>query len=474
MGKWENSSSGGYKAIEYQVFPTHHQKIVFAVLSSFLFSFFFIFLSLQMILPAGAYGESKISSLMKSAIYFEMGEYQKAYNKIKVYESELTESAIANTIKAITEKNEKLLQESYKIVPEIEEKIRDRMEYERAKILFMKGDLSKSKEILLELRKKEEYEDSSNFMLTNINLVEGKEKVSAKILKNVDRKKIDKVKYRELESAVSERTSDIYVKSRLSTSLFFSTRGAPIVFEEDRFLKTWDIISELGGTIKAEFLKSREINPFVMYSAEGEFYTELDGIFIQNISVGGEYNAWIFPVGLQYNLVISTLGSRIFSTRHEISPYFFPTGFIFTRLKVGFETRNEIDEREGSIISVQGGGRYERKLGNITAGGIFLLDIGKRFARTGRFSELFVYPYLEVFSKVGAFTFFISSYANTMLFPEDFDGRTRNILWLVSPGVSFSGKFLRWDILRVSVEGNASDRFGWTRVKLGTSFWVEF
>ncbi len=468
MGVEINSVSEGRRTIESRVSPNH------IGLSSSLLSFFFIFFSLQVVLSELAYGESKISSLMKSALYFEMGEYQKAYNKIKVYESELTESAIANIVKAIAEKNEKLLQENYKIIPEIEEKIRDRMGYERAKILFAKGELSKSKEILLELRKKEGYKDSSNFILTNINLAEGKEKVSAKILKNIDKNKIDKVKYRELESAVSERTSDVYISSQLSTSLFFSTRGAPIVFEEDRFLKTWDIISELGGIIKAEFLKSREINPFVIYSAEGEFYTELDGIFIQNISVGGEYNAWIFPIGLQYNLVVSTLGSRIFSTRHEVSPYVFPNEFIFARIKVGFETQNELNEREGSVLSVQGGVRHERKLGNITAGGIFLLDIGKRFARTGRFSELFVYPYLEVFSKVGAFTFFISSYANTMLFPEDFDGRTRNILWLVSPGVSFSGKFLRWDILRVSVEGNASDRFGWSRVKVGTSFWVEF
>lgn len=442
-------------------------------LSVFAFNFlllniFFISFNLSF-----SYGETKTSKpLMKSIIYFENGEYKKAYDTIRIYESEMGDSAIFRIIKTVAEGDDIDIDREYKIIPEIEEKIKERMKYEKAKKLFEKGNYEEAKKILFELEDKRGYKDGVKFILSNINLLEGRDKTASKLFKEVDESKIDKIKYRKLGDEIYQRTSDIYIKSYLSSSAFFSNRGDPFKFEEDRFLKTWDIISELQGMLKAEFIKSERINPFIMYSAEGEFYTELDGIFVQSFAVGSEYNL-NFPIGLQYSFILSTLGSRIFSTKHEIFPYIFPTRFFFLGAKIGFETKNDIPEREGQILSFYGGVKYDRKVENLVVGGLFLIDIGKRLAQTERFSEFFIYPYLEIFSKLGDFSVFFSSYINAMLFPAEFDGRKRDVLWLASPGISFNTEFLRWDIIRLAFEGNLSDRFGWTRFKIGTSFFVE-
>lgn len=414
---------------------------------------------------------SEISDLAKALLYAEEGYYEEANKKIAPYET--TESAIMSILKAKIKKDEKLLTEGkFKAIPPIEDKIQDRVNYEIAKILFERGEISSSKEYLSKIQDKNP--SSIMFINSNIQLLEGDVKEAQETFEKIKKENIDDLSYKKLEKSIKERSSTIYIEPQLKTSLFFSK--LPVMFEDKKYQKNWDIVSQIIGRIKSEIFPDKNISPFISYDLTGEFYTEIYGFTIHKISAGAEYKKNI-PIGGAYCLNIITYGIDIFGISHKISPYIFPTKNLYLSLGTEIQTFDKIAEREGFIFQIEAISNLNWKMGKIKVQNTPMLLGGKRFAKSPKFSDIFALFYLgNTLSVSEKADINLNGYLMLSKYPEDFEGRKKNISLSLSPSISLNQEFFKWDVLKPVFQFNFSDaeKFSWQRILIGTAFEVIF
>lgn len=409
---------------------------------------------------------SEISDFAKAILYAEKGDYLKANQKLSPYN--ITESAFSSIIQARIKKDERLLKENFKIIPEIKSKVEDRINYEIARILFEKGDIEKSKEHILKIQDKNV--SSVRFVLSNIQLLEGNPRDSLENLNKVKSEDIDDISYMKLSKSVWEETSAIYISPELRTSLFLGE--LPVRFEEEKYQKSWDLVSQFFGSIRSEILPYRNLSPFISYDFSGEFYTEIYGFTIHKISVGAEYRENI-PLGGSYSLRIITYGPEIFGAGHQISPYIFPTKFLYLSITAEIQSYDIIPEREGFILSLSTNSDLSWKAGRVSFKNTPAIYVGKRFARSPKFSDIFLSLYLGNKMKLSdSFSINLSGLGSISMYPQEFEQRKMNLFLMITPYISLSQEFIRWDIVKPVIQINQSDskNFSWQRILLGTSF----
>jgi tetratricopeptide (TPR) repeat protein len=429
------------------------------------------------------YGRSngdKLNSISKAILYFEKGEKEKAYNLIKEYEGEAKDSPIISIILAQKEKNESILEKEFEALPPIDGKFKDRIAFEKAKILFEKGQLEKSKSILEELKNKSEtVKPSISFILANIYLLEGQKEKAKSEIYNIpeDDEDIDKIKVKKLKNLINEQSAEIHFKGGIDLNSSFSTKGYPIVFEGQDIQKRWDIVSNILGNARFEFLKSKEYNPFFEINGGGEFYSLTENLelnartpmfFYQNSSAGLE----IEKFGAKYSFITAINDLEVFSLSHRLSPYFYLTNFLAIGANFELETKNKIEGRQGIITFLDSVARYTQKFGIYTFSIFGYINLGKRFAKDERFSETFISPYTEISFQVKEIGISLSGFSSIMLFPQDFSGRKNNIIWFISPALYLQKDFILWEIAKTYFEGNFSNSpdFSWDRIRIGTNF----
>ncbi len=413
-----------------------------------------------------------INEVAKAILYIEEGEIERAYQKISDVGEENNTPTMSIIIakvrkdeQIIKEKIEELENKDQFVVSEIKDGIEKRMKYELAKILFEKGEFEEAKKLLEELIEGEFVSYGLNFMLANIYLNERKYKSAKKFIADI---KSDEIKasqeFKNLKKRIDEEASWFFPQAKVYSSASFSSPGPPIMFENERYTKRWDILSQFHAVADGRFIIGK-ISPFISYEVSGEFYTEIDPFAIQRISAGVEHK-WGNIFGGNYSIYILTRGNRVFSIRHEFSPYIFAMP-LYSRLKFGYET-SDLLPLSGPVASAEGGTKITPKRTEF----IGILEIGKRFGESAQFSELFISPYITGQIKMSQyFRAGMEILGSIMLYPDEFEGRKRNILWTVSPYVSMNRDLVEWNIISVFFEGNSSDedKFSWSRLRFGTS-----
>jgi len=440
------------------------------------------FLLILLIIPSlyGKANGNKLNAISKALLYFERGEKEKAYDLIKIYENEAEENPIIYTIIAQKEKDEKILEKEFRILLPIEEKFKDRIAFEKAKILFEKGQLEGAKNILEGIKNKSEtIKPSISFILANIYLLEGQNEKAKSEIYNIQEhdEDIDKVKIRKLKKLISDQTSEINFKGEIDLNSSFSTKGYPVIFESEDVQKRWDIVSNILWNARFEFLKSKEYNPFFEIKGGGEFYSLTENLelnartpmfFYQNSSAGLE----IEKFGAKYSFITAINDLEIFSISHRLSSHFFPTNFLVIGANFELETQNKIEGRQGVITFLDSSARYTHKF-RIYSFSIFgYINLGKRFAKDERFSEIFISPYTEISFKIMEIGISLAGFSSVMLFPREFSGRKNNIIWFISPALYLQKDFILWEIVKTYFEGNFSNSpdFSWNRIRIGTNF----
>jgi hypothetical protein len=447
-----------------------NKKINFSQISILLIIFLFK-LSLT---PNEAEGD-KLNSFTKSLLYFENGEKDRAFQIIKSYESEITDSLIANIIISQKEKDENKLEREFEIIKDLEERFKERIKFEKAKILLQKGEIEKAEKVLI-VEGESNLSPADSFILSNIELLKGNgKKAESYAEKAEENEMLDKVKIKKLKKEIKDISSVFDFNGKFFISPSFSTKSFPVLFEDQEVQKRWDIVNEISWYARADFMDGKIISPFLEYNGGGEFYTDVPNISSHTISVGAEANEKIV-LGSKYSLNFSTFENGIFSLSHLISLYSFPTKFIFSSLGGGIETKNEIEGRKGPLTFFQLGSFFHKKEGNMRFFVMGKIGVGKRFAQDKRFAETFITPNLDIFfepiEKIGLNIYSIFDFMN---FPESFEGRSRNLIFLASSSIYINQDLIEWHIIRFIFEGNESDNkyFSWSRIRIGTFFKVE-
>lgn len=447
-----------------------NQKINFSQISLLLIIFFIKFA----IIPNETRGD-KLNSLTKSLLYFENGEKDKAFQIIKSYENEITDSLIANIIISQKEKDEKKLEREFEIIKDLEERFKERIKFEKAKILLQKEEIEKAEKILVD-QGDGNLSPADSFVLSNIELLKGDgQKAESYAEKAEENEMLDRVKIKKLKKEIKDSSSAFDFNGKFFISPSFSTKSFPVLFEDEEVQKRWDIVNEISWYARADFIKGKILAPFLEYNGGGEFYTDVPNISSHTISVGAEASEKMV-IGSKYSLNFSTLESGIFSLSHLISIYTFPTRFIFTSLGGGIETKNEIEGRKGPLTFLQVGSFFNKKEGNMRFLILGKIGVGKRFAQDKRFAETFITPNLDIsFEPTEKFGLNIYSIIDFMSFPENFEGRSTNLIWLASSSIYINQDLIEWHIIRFIFEGNESDNkyFSWSRIRIGTFFKVE-
>ncbi len=409
---------------------------------------------------------SEISEFAKALLYAEEGLYGEANRKLAPYE--ITYSAIVSMMKAKMNKDEKILIDGkFKTIPQIEEKLKDRINYEIAKILFEKGEIDSSKEYLSKIQNKNT--SSVMFAISNIQLLEGDTEQAHESFRKIRKESADDLSYKKLEKSVKENTSVLYIEPQIKNSLFFGK--LPVLFKDKKYRKNWDIVSQLFGKIKADILPSKNISPFISYDLLGELYTEIYGFTIHKVSAGVEYKKSI-PIGGAYSLNLIAYGTDIFGTSHKLSPYIFPTKNLYVSISGEIQTFDKVPEREGPIIQMETISNLSWKIGSAKFQSIPALSVGKRFSKSPKFSELFAYLYLgNTLSLSEKTDLNLNGFAMFSNYPEDFERRKTNIYFTISPSICLNEEYFKWEMLKPMFQFNYSDakNFSWNRILIGTA-----
>lgn len=413
---------------------------------------------------------SRISDLAKALLYVENGEYEKANQKIALYRD--GQNLIISMIQARAEKNEALLKSDFKIIPEIKDKLKDRIEYEIAMILFEKGDIVSAKAHLQNI--KDRNPSSVNFMLANLNLLEKDIRASLENFAKVRREEIDELSYVKLKKLLSESSAPVVFNPWLSVSLFFGS--LPTRFEAETYQKSWDIVYQVLGDIEAKFVPYKELSPFVSYRITGEFYTEIKGYTIHNLSAGVEYEELV-PLGLIYSFRTIANGPVLESIGHVLSSFAFPTKNLYLSISTEMRTYDIIGERSGISVLLDLGSNFLWRFRRIGLRSTPFVSIGRRFARTQRFSDTFFSMHLGNSLKISD-TLLLSADGFGMFsaYQAAFEGREKNLFLGITTYISLDREYLRWDILKPILQINFSDdeKFSWRRFMFGTSFELNF
>ncbi len=414
-----------------------------------------------------------IQNLAKAVIYAEKGDVKKAYESI--YRYELTNSAIVSIIISKVKKDTSLLQNTFEFVPDLRNEFNDRIKYELSRILFSKGDYAEVKGKIEEISQKT---DSVKFLTANIAFLDGDYRKANQQISIIAQSKYtddNKVRYKMLERAIDEESSPILFSGDFHSSVFFTPYHPPVEYENFQTYKSWDILSNFYGKLYGEFFRYLLIYPFLGYEFAGEFYTDIGNFTLHKIVIGLE-SSRNFVAGIKYSPVISVFQNDIFSITHRFSSYLFPIHILFLGLNFGLESKNKIDEKSGIIPSVEVGVKLEKKAGNITLGNLSLLEFGKRFAKTQRFSELYASPYLRNYLRAGDFRLDLNLYFSLKMFPAKFEERGMDFLWFAELSPAFDKEFVRLEFAKFIMEGNLSDSdaFSWSRLRAGASVSILF
>lgn len=430
-------------------------------LSIFILSPVFLFIAFQ----SRAEG---IQNIAKAILYLEQGDLNRAYDSI--YRHELTNSAIVSIIISKVKKDISVLQGTFWFVPDLENEFKDRIRYELSKILFHKGDYAEAKNKINEITQKA---DSVKFVMANIAFVEGDYSRAGQNISDIVAGKYtnnNSVRYRKLKRAIDEENSSTFFLGDFYSSVFFTTPNPPVRFENSQTPKRWDIMSNFYGKVHGEPFRYFQIRPFFRYEFGGEFYTDIDNFTLHKITVGWEYSRSLVA-GIKYSPLISTFQNDIFSVVHKFGSYLFPIRLLFLGLNFGLESKNKIDERKGVISSAEAGVKLEKKFGSLVLGNLSFLELGKRFAKTRRFSEIFASPHLRNYLKVGDFQVDLNLLFSFRMFPDRFEGRSMDSLWFVELSPVFTKEFVRLEFIKFVAEGNLSDSdvFSWFRLRVGAA-----